>query len=231
MSFHHSPKIATDGLVLCLDAGNRKSYPGSGDTWRDLSGYGNDGTLINGPSFAAANGGSIVFNGTNYASIPFSAQFPTGSNARSMCAIFNANTLEGGRELFGIGSNEYNGSRSALWLDASGYIGVECLLSSVMTNEWAGINNWVFLSATYAAGGSTHAFKIFINGLQKSATTFDDAYDLDTTSEDCTVATVPGATFAHRFSGNISFVSLYNRELLPSEILQNYNALKGRFGL
>ena len=231
MSFHHSPKIVTDGLILCLDAGNRKSYPGSGDTWRDLSGYGNDGTLIDGPSFDAANGGSIVFNGDNYASIPFSAQFPTGSNARSMCAVFNANTLEDGRELFGIGSNEYFGSRSALWLDASGYIGVECLLSSVMTNEWAGINNWVFLSAAYAAGGSTHAFKIFINGLQKSATAFDDEYNLDTTSVDCTVATVPGATSAHRFSGNISFVSLYNRELLPSEILQNYNALRGRFNL
>ena len=231
MSFHHSPRIVTDGLVLCLDAANRKSYSGSGDTWRDLSGSGNDGTLIDGPSFDAANGGSIVFNGGNYASIPFSAQFPTGSNARSMCAVFNANTLEDGRELFGIGSNEYSGSRSALWLDASGYIGVECLLSSVMTNEWAGINNWVFLSATYAAGSSTHAFKIFINGLQKSATAFDDEYNLDTTSVDCTVATVPGATFAHRFSGNISFVSLYNRELLPSEILQNYNALRGRFQL
>ena len=231
MSLHHSPKIVTNGLVMCLDAANRKSYSGSGTIWRDLSGYGNDGTLIDGPSFDAANGGSIVFNGDNYASIPFSAQFPAGSNARSMCAVFNANTLENGRELFGIGSNEYSGSRSALWLDASGYIGVECLLSSVMTNEWAGINNWVFLSAAYAAGGSTHAFKIFINGLQKSATAFSDEYNLDTTSVDCTVATVPGATSAHRFSGNISFVSLYNRELLPSEILQNYNALRGRFNL
>jgi hypothetical protein len=55
--------IITDGLVLLLDAANSKSYPGTGTTWTDLSRSGNNGTLINGPTFNSGNGGSIVFDG------------------------------------------------------------------------------------------------------------------------------------------------------------------------
>jgi len=61
----HSPRIITDGLVLCLDAGNPKSYPGSGTTWTDLSGNGNNGTLTNGPTYNSGNLGSLVFDGVN----------------------------------------------------------------------------------------------------------------------------------------------------------------------
>ena len=56
------PNIITDGLVLALDAASPRSYPGTGTTWYDVSGYGNNGTLTNGPTFDSGNGGSIVFN-------------------------------------------------------------------------------------------------------------------------------------------------------------------------
>jgi len=59
------PNISTSGLVLALDAANTKSYPGSGTTWTDMSGNNNNGTLTNGPTFNSANGGSIVFDGSN----------------------------------------------------------------------------------------------------------------------------------------------------------------------
>lgn len=68
-----------NGLVLCLDAGNTKSYPGSGTTWTDLSGRGNTGTLTNGPTYSSANGGSIVFDGTNdYVSTNYTQTSVTG---------------------------------------------------------------------------------------------------------------------------------------------------------
>ena len=51
MAFRYSPKIVTDGLVLSVDAANKKSYPGSGTTWYDLSGNAINGTLTNGPTF------------------------------------------------------------------------------------------------------------------------------------------------------------------------------------
>ena len=57
--------IVQDGLVLNLDASNTLSYPGSGTTWFDLTSNNNDGTLVNGPTFDSANGGSIVFDGIN----------------------------------------------------------------------------------------------------------------------------------------------------------------------
>ena len=58
-------KIVTNGLVLHLDAAQRRSYSGSGTVWTDLSGNGNNGTLTNGPTFNSANGGSIQFDGSN----------------------------------------------------------------------------------------------------------------------------------------------------------------------
>ena len=61
----HGPSIITQGLVLALDAADRNSYPGTGTAWTDLSGNGNNGTLTNGPTYNSANGGSIVFDGSN----------------------------------------------------------------------------------------------------------------------------------------------------------------------
>lgn len=65
MATNGGPNIIQNGLVFALDAANKKSYPGSGTTWKDLSGNGNDGTLTNGPTFDSGNGGSIVLDGTN----------------------------------------------------------------------------------------------------------------------------------------------------------------------
>jgi hypothetical protein len=65
MAFNYSPKVVTDGLVLYLDAANPNSYVSGSTTWRDISRGGSNGTLINGPTYSSANGGSIVFDGTN----------------------------------------------------------------------------------------------------------------------------------------------------------------------
>ena len=62
---NNSKQIVRSGLVLHLDAARPASYPGSGTTWTDLSGQGNNGTLTNGPTYSSANGGSIVLDGTN----------------------------------------------------------------------------------------------------------------------------------------------------------------------
>ncbi len=65
MSVISGPNIVTNGLVLHLDAANTKSYSGSGTTWTDLSGNGNNGTLTNGPTFDSANYGSVVHDGVD----------------------------------------------------------------------------------------------------------------------------------------------------------------------
>ena len=63
MGTSYNPHIVSDGLVLCLDAANPRSYPGSGTSWYDLSGNGNNGTLVNGVGYSSDNAGSLVFDG------------------------------------------------------------------------------------------------------------------------------------------------------------------------
>ena len=65
MATSYSPKIITDGLVLALDAGDIKSYPGTGTTWKDRSGNALNGTLLNSPTFSGANKGDFSFDATN----------------------------------------------------------------------------------------------------------------------------------------------------------------------
>ena len=65
MSVSYNSSIVTNGLVLCLDAGNPRSYPGSGTAWYDVSGNNKTGTLVNGPSYNSSNGGSFVFDGVD----------------------------------------------------------------------------------------------------------------------------------------------------------------------
>jgi len=88
---YYGPKIVTSGLVLCLDAANKRSYPGTGTTWTDLSGNSNNGTLINGPTFNAGNQGGIVFDGTNdYISIGSQNIVGTGTSPFSVeLCIYN----------------------------------------------------------------------------------------------------------------------------------------------
>ena len=89
MGLAHSPRIVIDGLVLALDAGNTKSYSGSGTAWTDTVG-GNHGTLTNGPTFSSLNGGSIVFDGTNdYVQVSASSDLNFGTGNFTIEGWFN----------------------------------------------------------------------------------------------------------------------------------------------
>ena len=94
MATKYSPKTVTNGLVLSLDAANTKSYPKSGTTWTDLSGNSNNGTLTNGPTFSAVNGGCIVFDGVDdYVDVSDASTL--NSNTQTINIWYNATTLPG----------------------------------------------------------------------------------------------------------------------------------------
>ena len=97
MALSHGPSpIITNGLVLCLDAADRNSYPGSGTTWTDLSGRGNNGTLQNGVGYSGDNGGSLSFDGVDdYVSIGTSG-FPFGNSAGTLSCWARTNTTAAG---------------------------------------------------------------------------------------------------------------------------------------
>ena len=219
--------IVTSGLVLNLDAQNYYSYPGSGTTWTDLSGNGNNGTLTNGPTYSSANGGSIVFDGVDdYVDI-------SGSNTVTQ-ATFSVWLKRNGSQI------DYAGilfNRDVSYINVSGLnfyssentLGYHWNSDPDSYNFDSGLTPpdgvWcmcvVSVTSTTAtiylcqSSGITTA----TNTLAHASTTLDTLY-LGYDGE--------GIRF---MTGNIAQALLYNRALSADEVLQNFNAMKGRFGI
>jgi hypothetical protein len=220
MSLTHSLKIVTNGLVLCLDAGSKKSYPVTGNVWRDLSGNGNDGTLTNGPTFSSANGGSIVFDGvddlanTNY--LP-----PTGTNPRTISIWFKPNAVQN-KNILGYGK----GAPMEMWdiLLYEGSVGVHTYGSDNKASTPYEINKWQNIVFTFTAPTITS----YMNGAVKN--NYSDA--TINTGSLYTLSLSKGVYGPYYyFNGSISNVKIYDRALTPQEIQQNFNALRGRYGI
>jgi hypothetical protein len=243
MAFVHSPKIVTDGLVLALDAGNVKSYPGSGTTWLDKSGFGNNGTLTNGPTFSSANGGSIVFDGTNDYVITSDNQSTSLNTTAGITleswirptALANASNGDG---VFskGLSSDNNSGAYELLLYPSSSFntplfrIRVGSSTPTYNPNTPLTVNQIYHLISTY--DGTT--IRIFINGVE-SGNGLNQVGNIESNTQQLTI----GVRYLIRnfpnfdsfFTGNIYSTRIYNRALTASEVLQNYNATKGRFGL
>jgi hypothetical protein len=228
MAFGNGPRIVTDGLVLALDAGDRNSYPGSGTTWRDMSGNGNNSTLTNGPTFSSLNGGAIVYDGIDDYSInTLSAGFTqamtvitvaksTNSTWNSIAGLGSARYANG----YIIHNNQGDTSTTFYLLDSSG--GYTGLNSVTPTN----IQNYNFYGLT--TDGSTH--KIYLNGYE----TFTTTVSISRTNTGSPQSNYLGldSTIAGRHTAEqVAIHLIYNRSLTASEILQNYNAQKSRFNL
>jgi len=217
MAFHRGPRIVTDGLVLYVDAANRRSYPTTGTAWSDLLGNSNTGTLTNGPTYNTANGGSIQFDGTNDY-IDLNRNFGTLSqytfsywakrdaeNRMLICSRGNTNFYWFGdnswRWVHGGVSNEYYYPKP----------------TDIPIGTWA---NYV---VTY--NGS--AVVIYRQGIYQGQQSTTGTANFST-----------GFTFGswnltggYYFLGLASMFQIYNRALTASEVLQNFNALRTRFGL
>lgn len=221
----YGPKIITNGLILALDAGSTKSYPGSGTTWFDRSGNRNNGTLTNGPTFSSANGGSIVFDGSNdYVSVSNSGLDLT---SLTICALVKF-TSTNNTQYPTITNKETSNTARNWWLGlasdftfARSVNGVDVGVSSTVTPV---LSTWYHVSAT---NDTTPVFKIYINGTLKNTSTYSGT--LSTSGTTGWIATYRDLIFP--MNGNIAFLQIYNRTLTATEISQNFNATRGRFGL
>jgi len=224
MAGNNGPKIVTNGLVLCLDAADKKSYPGSGTAWNDLSGNNNTGTLTNGPTFSSANGGSIVFDGVNdYINGPsISSLFTNDVTAEAWIKI----TAMSGDWVRIIGTSKTDGTDRTfgLWYDSSG---------SILWQRFGGVTlypttprlttgSWFHVAATTT--GSSHV--IYLNTVNIGTATAGGPF-----TNSGQPITIGYAGFHAYTNSNISNVRLYTRGLTAAEILQNYNATRGRFGI
>jgi hypothetical protein len=232
MGFNYSPKIVTDGLVMYLDAANSKSYPGSGTTWRDLSRGGNNGTLVNGPTFNSANGGTIVFDGVDDFVNLTSANFSSITNQISVFFwVYPQNT--GVRPVMII-RKPFDGTGFLLdLLNRNIDCGINLNTGFVNNTNTRTSNQPIVLNAYNYIGftWSLNTFNIYFNGqLVKTSTLTGTSIVLDAGN---TYIGTDGftPTFNDSFRGRISNGQIYNIALTETQALQNYNAQKSRFGL
>jgi len=217
MALSHNPSITTTGLLLYQDAANSGSYPGSGTAWYDLSGNGNNATLVNGPTFETSNGGSIFFNGSNYATMPNGLL--TGTGNFTVSQWIKADASEVGGATFGnypAGNLEifYGNLYMGMWLaNNTTYVSAPVPFTT----------NWVNITAM-RSGTATY---FYTNGvLQKIGSS---SADIGTASAAFRLGTNTIST--EQFTGNISATQVYSRALSDAEIIQNFNALIGRFSV
>jgi len=226
--YYGTPPIVTNGLVLYLDAANSKSYVSGSTTWSDMSGNGNSGSLVNGPTFNSGNGGSIVFDGVNdYVSTNLIGSNSSNYTWETWCKpttfIKEFNTLVRGRDGFGNGWNIQ--SR----IKPTGKFSVAIVNTSpaeidVTSTTSAVLGNWYCITGVLTYNSK---LELYVNGIFSGVTTNSNT-NLRTSTVGWNIATISSTSFS---IGTVSIATIYNKALTASEILQNYNATKSRYGL
>jgi hypothetical protein len=222
MSGNIAPNIVNNGLVLCLDAANTKSYVSGSTTWMDLSRSGINGTLTNGPIFSSTNGGSIMFDGVDdYVSTNYNTalnnftvcvwfRVPDSTNAAAR-RILDKNYITG----FWLGKNTSGAANS--W-------GGGVLESSPPYGRYLTLTDsqWHFL--TSIRSGTTHT--LYGDGITNTTSGTVSSTALNT--ENLFIGIENGGSL-QQLKGNIAQILIYNRDLSITEVLQNYNATKARY--
>lgn len=225
-----SQTIVTNGLVLNLDAGDPASYPGSGAIWTDLSGNANNGILNGGVTYSPANSGIVDFDGTSgYVQANDNPNLnPTTGITVSAWIKWDTNTAQWE---WLVAKNSNSGAGTGYMLvkhndsDTIGFI-IDGIYATIARSSFI-VGNWYNIVGTAVAGGNA---VLYVNG-----------------SIAVTTAGVPNPILQYanslginksfyypspsNFSGQISNVQIYGRTLSIGEILQNFNALRERYGI
>jgi len=233
MGVSGGPDVIQDGLVLALDAADRNSYVGSGTSWRDLSGNNYSGSLVNGPTFDSNNGGSIVFDGTDdYVSVPKQTAFVNATTFT--LAAFIKRRLTNSLVICYQGADVNNDISFSLWNDNFAYFEVGNGSDSygyIANNS----TNWQYLTMVFdgTQTGNSNRLKCYINGILLSV--IYNGTIPATTSASNSIFSIGNSEaldpYKNYSDGNIANVQIYNRALSATEVTQNYNAIKSRFGL
>jgi hypothetical protein len=215
--------IVTSGLVLNLDAGNPASYPGSGTTWFDISGNSFNSTLTNGPTYTSGVNGYFTFDGVDdFSSVPINAAFNTSSVTFEVWAYLQ--TI-GDRHILYVNwagnALEVNSNRSVVMYNNSTSQGQQGATTAAGAINW---DTWNHLVGVY--DDSAQALYTYVNGTLLATRT-----STPSTSYSVSTHAISGVAFGGEVNGRISVVRHYNIALSAFQILQNFNALRGRYGI
>jgi hypothetical protein len=221
MGLAHSPGIISDGLVFYLDAANRRSYSGSGNTTYSLVGNA-IGALNNGTGFTSLNNGNFTINGGGGQHINISNNnFVYGSSPRTVMSWSKITSNDGSTHAsFSYGSV---GSNQAFFIGVYGLNPFCGAWANDLTagNTSVSLDTWFHTACVY---DGTTAY-LYVAGI---LTTYA-AKGWSTVSNNAFIGRQVDS--GQYWFGNIAQVQLYNRALSATEILQNYNATRKRFGL
>ena len=223
--------IIRDGLVLDLDAGISASYVGSGTTWTDLNVYANNGTLVNSPSYSSSNSGYLSFAS---ASSQYATATNPGSLSRWTVETFVRFTSSYSTKVAMVVGGQYNLSSSLNFAIGTNNSPTNYNIAvGFFDGAWHNttgvayaLNTWVHIVGSY--DGST--VRQFTNGVQVDSLNYvgtptsGGEIRINRRWDDV-------VSSSNLFDTNIAVVRIYNRALTATEISQNFNALRGRFGL
>jgi len=224
MALGHGPTVVTDGLVLALDAADTNSYPGSGTTVYDISSSQSSGNIESDPTFSSNNGGYFDFDGIDdVIDFRFDQNGPDLTLSTITVSAWvnfdSATWVMGNGRQFRI---RLNGTAIGFWireLNDGSTNELTSPSSTMSTGEWGNI------VGTYDGTNQ----KIYHNGVEVASTNPGLGF-LDAGSNNLTIGeSYYGSNVL--FNGKLSVASIYNRALTASEIKQNFNALRGRFGI
>ena len=216
------PNIVTSGLTLIIDSGYLPSYPTTATTWYDLSGNVNDGTLVNNPTFSSSNNGYFTFNGTTQAATLTSLNLQQNF---TLDGWFNPSVLNG-FVMFGQGTTSANQGLH-IWYTTNTNIRFGMYANDTDFTVSTSTGNWYNIVCTYN-NSSPYTKQLYLNGVEQTGSIVGAAAYAGSGTFRL------GATYSSSGqygNGSYAGMKMYNRILSATEVLQNYNATKTRFGL
>jgi hypothetical protein len=236
MAFSFQPKVVSDGLIFCVDAANTKSYPGSGTTWTDLSKTQLSGSLTNGPTFSTDANGTIVFDGSNdHVVIESNPELRSIQVPLTILAVVKPTQFNQYNQIFSqyVSTSDHR-LMKLVRFDNGVYIYVTSksdggFQAVAMSTASPVLNKWNFVGIIVSGTIASATPKMFLNGTFQSFSAF--ASPLTSTPNTTVPVRIGFGGSGEPWRGNIAYVSVYNRALSDSEVLQNYNTMKVRFGI
>ena len=229
MSLGHGASIVRNGLVLHLDAANKKSYPGTGTVWNDLSGNGSNATLYNNPTYSPDNNGNIIFDPTNdYSEIP---TCPIKSGDFTVEIFFKPNDVTNNRNIIYAPTETFGTLR--IYRNApSTVVGTYRWLFYYETTTLTVGATGSYMSG-YNAGEWAHSAMV-LNSTGTMRSYMNGNYQFTNTPTGFSRWLYPNSYINVGYvaaDAAIGSFKMYNRALSAQEIQQNFDALRGRYGI
>jgi hypothetical protein len=224
-NYNYFGGIVTNGLVLDLDAAKVASYPGTGTSWNDISGNNNNGTLTNGPTFSGiGKQASIVFDGVDDYSVTNNRVYSLTGGTLNVWV----KKLSGVGSAVVLGSYGGTGDQRSPTLFSNGLSNITWEFSNLTNRDTAvpfNNNTWYNLSMTY---NSNYSVNVYING---SLSQSETATNPGGFSNQFNIGSYYNSGYTYYINAQIPVVQVYNRALSAAEVSQNFNALRGRYGI